>query len=303
MTELSKKIFNEYQVRKSKKQKDSFISLMKERYPQLKIEESKGIFHTRNLIIGDIDSSELVLTAHYDTCAVLPIPNFITPKNIFIFMLYQLFIMCLIIIVATVIEVLAMFAIGESAGTYVGILSILFMAWWTMFGKANKHTANDNTSGVITLIEIMESMTDEQRKKTAFVFFDLEEAGLIGSNKFKKVHKSAMNDKLLINFDCVSDGDYIMLIKSKYVNKEYDELFRKAFTEKGSKTPLFEKSTNTIYPSDQANFKKSVAVASFKKHKLLGYYMDKIHTDKDRNFDEENITYIKEAIKNFVNIM
>ena len=303
MTELSEKIFNEYQIRKSKKQKDTFISLLKEYYPKLKIEESSGIFRIRNLIIGDIDNAKVVLTAHYDTCAVLPIPNLITPKNIFIFMLYQFLILFLIMGIAIFIEVLAMFAFGETAGAYAGIFAILFMSWWIIFGKANKHTANDNTSGVITLIEIMESMTDEQKEKTAFVFFDLEEAGLIGSAKFKKAHKEAMKDKLLINFDCVSDGDYIMLVENKLAYEEYDEQFKKAFVEKEGKIPLFEKSSSTIYPSDQANFKKSVAVASLKKHKILGYYMDKIHTDKDRSFDEKNISYINKSIRNFVDYM
>ena len=188
---------------------------------------------------------------------------------------------------------------GEEIGLFAGVAVLLLFAYLMIFGKANKHTANDNTSGVITLIEIMEAMSDEQREKTAFVFFDLEEAGLIGSSRFKKAHKNMMKDKLLINFDCVSDGDYIMLVETEPAQKEYGELIRKSFNDKEGKIALFEKSSTTIYPSDQANFKKSIAVASFKKSKIFGYYMDKIHTNKDCNFNEKNIKYISECIRDF----
>lgn len=40
-----------------------------------------------------------------------------------------------------------------------------------MFGKENKNTVNDNTSGIITLCEIMLNMTKDELATTAFVFF------------------------------------------------------------------------------------------------------------------------------------
>ena len=84
-----------------------------------------------------------------------------------------------------------------------------------MAGPANEHTVNDNTSGVTTLIDTMTILPDELKSDVAFIFFDLEEAGLVGSKSFFKKHKNVMNNKLLVNFDCVSDGENILLVLNK----------------------------------------------------------------------------------------
>ena len=87
MTQTTKEIFEKYQVRKTKKQKTAFIEYVKqtaERYGyEYKVE--KGAFGVRNIIIGNPDTAKVLYTAHYDTCARLPFPNFITPKNFFIY--------------------------------------------------------------------------------------------------------------------------------------------------------------------------------------------------------------------------
>ena len=53
MHELSKKILDKYQVRKTKKQKTEFIELLqKELNHKITIEEG-GLFKSRNIIVGD----------------------------------------------------------------------------------------------------------------------------------------------------------------------------------------------------------------------------------------------------------
>ena len=89
MTELSQAIFDNYQIRKSRKQKDRFIALMQSHFPEMTVQEG-GFPKNKNLILGDVREAEVVLTAHYDTCARLPFPNLITPKNIFIYLLYSI---------------------------------------------------------------------------------------------------------------------------------------------------------------------------------------------------------------------
>ena len=59
-------------------------------------------------------------------------------------------------------------------------------------GKANKHTANDNTSGVLTLIE---ALHEDELKDVCCVFFDHEEVGLFGSRFFYKKHKEELRIK------------------------------------------------------------------------------------------------------------
>ena len=74
-----------------------------------------------------------------------------------------------------------------------------FFVWWIIDGPANKHTANDNTSGVITLLEASLSMPDEDRKQVCFVFFDNEEKGMFGSAAFTKAHRKAKKETLNIS--------------------------------------------------------------------------------------------------------
>ena len=51
MTELSQEIFNNFQVRKTKKQKQAFIHLLHTQIPELQVQEL-GFPKSRNLIIG-----------------------------------------------------------------------------------------------------------------------------------------------------------------------------------------------------------------------------------------------------------
>ena len=84
-----------------------------------------------------------------------------------------------------------------------------------MAGPANRHTANDNTSGVITLLEIALSLPEELRSDVCFVWFDNEERGLLGSAAFAGKHKETKKGALVLNFDCVGDGDSLQFFPTK----------------------------------------------------------------------------------------
>jgi len=114
MTETAKEIFEKYQVRKTKKQKTVFIEYVKqlaERYGyDFKVE--KGAFGARNIVIGDPEAAKVLYTAHYDTCARLPFPNFITPKNFLVYLLYNFLIVGLFFIFAFTISFLTGLAVS-----------------------------------------------------------------------------------------------------------------------------------------------------------------------------------------------
>lgn len=293
MTPFSQLILSDWQVRKTKKQKLAFIRLMQSRFPELRVEESK-IIHNRNLVAGDWETAEFILSAHYDTCAVLPFPNFVMPKNILMTVLYSLLICIPFFLIAFGFNLLLALVTDNFMLHYWLSLILLFGLIILVFfaGIPNRHTANDNTSGVITLCELMERMPEEMRKKVLFVFFDNEENGLLGSAFFRKLHKKELNNKLILNFDCVSDGDHILLVLNKAARKKYGGRLEAAFQSTVEKTVHLEKSSSAMYPSDQAGFPMSAAVAALKKLPLLGLYLDRIHTGRDRVFDERNIEYL-----------
>ena len=299
MTSSAVEILERYQIRKSKKQKTAFIENMTEFAQQhgysLRIEKGNG---GRNLVVGDPETAKVVYTAHYDTCAVMPFPNFITPKSIGLYVLYQLLIVVGFLIVA--------FGIGFAFGAFSALVSIpeelasvaATAAYWVLLilliaGPANKHTVNDNTSGVITLMEIMAVLPQEQRDKAAFVFFDLEEMGLFGSAAFASKHKKTMQQKLLINFDCVSDGDTVLFVLKKGA-AAFRERLEEAFPSNDLvRVEVADK--GVIYPSDQANFPVGVGVAALKTSKSGILYMDRIHTKRDTVCREENIEFLRDG--------
>lgn len=301
MTALSRQIFDRFQVRKTKKQKESFIQLMQQHFPELTVQEG-GFPKCRNLILGDVEKASVVLTAHYDTCAQLPMPNFIAPKNVLLTVLYSL------LIVAPLVAAiwLANWLLGMYTGSFLAhysvslVLYLIFMLV-LLAGPPNKHTANDNTSGVIVLCELMEVLTAQQKEKVAFVLFDHEETGLLGSSLFHRRFKKSMDDKLLINFDCVSDGDHIMVSATKAAREGYGEQLKSAFLPTEEKSVLFTRSERTYYPSDQVGFKKAVAVASLKRNRFLGFYMNRIHTARDTVFDARNISMLCDSVLRFLN--
>lgn len=309
MTPVSEYVFEKFQVRKSKKQKDGFIDYIKEFAEKEGYSHrvEKGSFGARNIVIGDPATAKAVYTAHYDTCARLPFPNFITPKNFPYYLLYQLLITAALLVI--------LFAAAFGFGFLVGLaatamqlgeeitdmlLSLVSLAaYFTVFyllmnGPANKHTANDNTSGVITLIEIMQALPAEKRNEICFVFFDLEEMGLFGSSGFASKHKKVMKDKLLLNFDCVSDGDTILFAVKQKAKKYIPALEKSFVSDDYFKVDIASK--GVFYPSDQANFKGGVGVASLKYSKALrALYMDKIHTKHDTVFNEANIKFLTDG--------
>lgn len=296
MTSLSRTILEQYQVRKTAKQKHAFIQLLQGYFPELVV-QTGGFPKCRNLIVGDIENAKVVFCAHYDTCAQLPFPNFIAPKNPFLSILYSLLIVIPIYVVVHLLNLaFGLLTLDFWAHYWFSLAAVLAFLLLMLAGPANKHTANDNTSGVIVLCELLQVLSSQERAKAAFVFFDHEETGLIGSSLFRSKYKKQMANKLLINFDCVSDGDHILVCASKAAQKDYSSLLKTAFQPTDEKSILFTKAQKTYYPSDQAGFKQSVAIAALKHKRFIGYYMDKIHTKKDTVFDKANIKLICDSV-------
>ena len=307
ISDFSRNILSNFQVRKKRRDKDAFIELLRTRFPELKVEESRFPVHTKNIVIGELDSSKVVFTAHYDTCAKMLVPNFLAPRNKALTMLYQIGLGLVLgfgigAVMGFLLEITLYRFLGRNFLTrLIGFAIIMYaFLWIIVLGPANKHTANDNTSGVITLITLLESMSEDERKKCCFVFFDLEEAGLWGSRAFNRTHRETMKEKLLVNFDCVSDGDYCMIAGKEKALEKYGNLFRESFPEDDGITPLVYSLKKVMYPSDQNNFPLGTAVAFFKKHRRIGYYMNRIHTKKDVIFEERNIEYLERCTRKLV---
>ena len=303
-------LIEQFPIRKSKAQKESFRAWVQEEAARLGYTaqvETKG--SSNNVVIGDADHAEAIFTAHYDTPPVMPVPNFITPCNVLIYLAYQVLLCVVIFAVSGVVAgtlgwlTKSLFGDGEIAFWvgYLAELATLFgLLGLMMFGPANQHNANDNTSGVASVLETMARIPEEQRGKVAFILFDNEEKGMLGSSAFASKHKDVKKDTFLVNMDCVGLGENILFFSPKKAraHAHYEKLTAAMSAQQGRNLEFFNMEGH-LYPSDQAQFKHGIAVCSCKQAKVIGYYCDKIHTKHDTVADAGNIAFIAEGLAAF----
>lgn len=290
-----------YPIRKNKKQKESFrtdvTTYVKELGYNICLE--KGSFGAQNIVIGDPKTARYLVTAHYDTPASIGLPNVLTPCNLLTYILWQFLIIGGILLAAAVSGGLTGLLLRSpelgSAAAYIFYWGLLILL---MFGPANRNNANDNTSGVVTALEIARSIPQNMRHRMCFVLFDLEEAGLIGSSAYRKAHKAESNNQIILNLDCVGDGDHIIFFPTKKAkkNEKLMQDIRHITGCIGEKCIILKSTGFYIYPSDQKHFPVAFGIAAFHKKKGIGYYVAKIHTKKDTTLDITNVNLLRAAI-------
>ena len=297
-------VLDAFPVRKSRKQKVAF----REEAGALarswgyQVRQEPGALGCCNLVLGDPEQAKYLVTAHYDTCAGLPFPNLITPCNVLPFLGYQLL---LVLLIFTASFLLGLAAALLSGSGFVGNLVQLAALWgcilWMLIGPANRHNANDNTSGVVTVLEIARTLPEKQRSKVCFVLFDLEEAGLIGSASYRKAHAQAVQRQLVLNLDCVGEGNHIRLFPTRKLKKDAQRLasLRRVCGCFGKKDIQIRDKGFAVYPSDQANFPYGVGICALKNSRA-GLYLGRIHTSRDTILEKTNVNLLRAALTTFL---
>ena len=301
-----------FPIRKSRKQKDAFrtwfIAWAQEQSYTAEATKPKGLFGSSNVVVGDPETAQVVFTGHFDTPAVMPVPNFITPRNVLVYILYQVVMLPVMLAPGILIGAGAGWLgsyVSEEVGFLCGYFTTMALMIVTfcllMFGPANKHNVNDNTSGVAAVMELMTRLPAEQRSKAAFILFDNEEKGLVGSAAYASAHKAVKKEKLLINMDCVGDGEHMLFCANKRTRKlpEFPWLVE-AMEGATGRNFLMNAMEKCVYPSDQSNYRYGIAVCACNKMKVLGYYCDKIHTKKDTVCEQANLDFLAEGLSAFV---
>ena len=294
-------VLRDHPVRKNKKQKLAFQEAVRSYAKQLGYEAvvEKVSLGTGNILMGDPEKAKYLITAHYDTCAGLPFPNLITPCNFWLFLGWQLLLTLILCVPVGVIGGLAGVLSGNAAiAVPCAYLLLILELVWMFAGAANKHNANDNTSGVVTVLETAAALPAELRDRVCFVLFDLEEAGLLGSSAYRKAHRKASGGQLVLNLDCVGEGDEILLFPTKMLAKKASrmEQLKSLCNREGEKSSSVRATGFRFYPSDQANFPLGLGIASFCRSKWAGLYLGKIHTRNDTNLDEKNVALLRDLL-------
>jgi len=311
-----KELLDDYQVRRSFKQKQTFIKWMRNHaqnhdYQLYEHEYKRRFGKGSNLVVGDIVSAELIITAHYDTPPNVLIPIVSIAGNMLMYLFGQLAMLIQAFIVFWLISTVITNLVTEIGFLSrqvpflwfeVSVLMLIFLILWVIqmtMGFANRKNANDNTSGVAVLIALLEDLPSELRSKVCFVFFDEEEKGLEGSKAFKKTYFEKIKNKPLINFDCVAHGKHLLFVTSNcFTESTYHPLLQDAVAGEALVKPTrgYLNLSSFLHPSDQFVFENTVAVAAFHRLPLIGYFLNRIHSIFDTKFDVKNIEKLNQIM-------
>lgn len=256
-----------------------------------------------NIIVGDPTSAKAVFTAHYDTPARSIFPNIMMPKHRFIFYLYQFVPIIFLLAVSFAFAFLMGNLITNDETVF--YLSFLFAYYGLFFGIMrgfkNRNNKNDNTSGVATVLNIIDRLSQEELKSVAFILFDNEEKGKKGSKAYYKDHEEQMKDKFLVNFDCVGNGNNVIFIAQKdAVGSDECTILKSSFNESDNFKLDFLSHKQADSNSDHKNFPKGVACVVCKKMNNGFLYTPYIHTSKDIVADNSNIDFLTKNICVFI---
>lgn len=299
MKDYLNEVNDKFPIRRKRDEKNKFINYVKY---ELGSERARveTVEKNNNIIIGDPEKAKAVITAHYDTPAAAIFPNMMFPANRAGIVVNLIYPVCLSVI-CLFVALLVSNPFGGNVAIQIIVYLTLYlgMAYCTTRLFSNKHNKNDNTSGIATVMTLAKKFDDD---RVAFILFDNEELGLVGSKAYNKAHSEMMKDKLVINLDCVGNGDQIILMAKERATKtaEYQKLYDAFCIEDDVFTvnhiPFRKASSN----SDHKSFLTSVGVTAASCGNLMKFYTGRIHTSRDVIADVENISFLTERFSQFI---
>ncbi len=262
-----------------------------------------GVF-AKNVVVGNPATAEYIFTAHYDTPPRLP-------KFFVKHMLFNSFVTLPLFLVGVGCALPLFVANLTFMQTYFASIMALQPYWYYLtsgtavayvFGflrGANKTNFNDNSSGVLSLLNIMEKLKDapqDVKDKVCFVFTDNEEKGLFGAFAFKNKYKKVLKNQKFINFDCVGRGKQI---NAYYASKNAPSVVDDIKKFENSNFIVAPKRSTMMSMSDHIAFRKynHATLLCVDKENNKSLY-SQIHSSNDTELEDENIDYITSIYSN-----
>ena len=297
-------LMKHYPVRRSDDEKQRFRAWVtgfasREGYEARTETTSRG--KHQNVVIGDPEHAAVVFTAHYDTASNMLFPNLLMPRNPLLYILYQLLLVAALLAPCALLGALVMRLSGsDMAARLCFLLPYFALLCLIGFGPSNRHNANDNTSGVAAVLETMRRIPEQARPLAAFILFDNEEKGCLGSRQYAKDHPQQQFMRLVVNLDCVGCGkDVIVIARDMARRCTGYRLLERTLAETPGCNAHFFASRGCIFSSDQRNFKCGVGVCACRRAPVAGFITTRGHTRRDTQCDEGNLDYLATAFSDF----
>ena len=293
-------LMQKFPVRRTKKEKAAFRDYI--------VAQTGGnvecVNGNNNVVLGDVKSARVVFTAHYDTPCTIGMPNLMLPRNKVLFFAYQMVPVFVLLAVAALVGWLVSLLNSVNSQSTFGIAFLVtyyVLLYLMINGFSNPHNANDNTSGVATVLTLWDGLTKDQRSDVAIILFDNEEKGKLGSKAYFKAHKDMMEDKLLVNLDCVGNGDNVLFIAKPKAEQSAEYAALKSGFDAGEwckvqHFPLKGSEANSDYKS----FPMGVCCLACKSSKKGILYTPYIHTPSDVVASEQNVQGIADGFRKYL---
>lgn len=300
MIETPMDVLREFPVRKTRRQKERFLEAVQSYARRLDypVQVEHGAMGTRNAVIGDAETARFLITAHYDTPAMLWGPNLTMPCNLFLWCVCQLFNFLVLMLPAFAVGGAVLYLTREPLYGCLALLgavvvSILLM----MFGIPNPRNANNNTSGIIALLEIAASMPKNLRNRVCFVLFDKEQVVLVGSAAHRRKHPAASKIQTVVSLNCVGDGDTIMLFPNKAMAEDVNLLSLERSC--GERWVRIHRKGWCCCTGSHSGFDRGVGVMALRKGKL-GYRVGRTRTVRDKVLEYTNINILRACLISYI---
>ena len=300
MIETPMDVLREFPVRKTRRQKERFLEAVQSYARRLDypVQVEEGAMGTRNVVIGDAGTARFLITAHYDTPAMLWGPNLTMPCNLFWWCVCQFLNFLVLMLPAFAVGGAALYLTREPLYGCLALLgavsaSILLM----MFGIPNPRNANNNTSGIIALLEIAASMPRNLRSRVCFVLFDKEQVALAGSEAYRRLHADAVKNQTVVSLSCVGDGDTIMFFPSKSMAEDANLLSLERSC--GERWVRIHTEGWSCCVSSHAGFERGVGIMALRKGKL-GYRLGRTRTCRDKILEYTNINILRACLISWI---
>lgn len=297
---ICEQITDLYPVRRSVAQKKAFRQWVMAEIAEMgytaRVEQNdKG--RQQNVIVGDPEHAEVTFAAHYDTPANILLPDLQIPRNYPVYLLYQIAIIGGMLLLSLIIGAVAGLATRNGDVMILSFFgAFLALMLVQIYGPANKHNVNDNTSGVATLLETMARIPEENRDQVAFVLFDNMEKGRKGSKAYARDHLEMQHTRFVVNVDSVGVGENFVVSASTLAKQlpQYAKL-EKLLAGYSERNTYFYSSVTTRGNSDFRSFKCGVGITAYRHVSGVGLYLGDLHTARDTEADQGNVEYLAKA--------
>ena len=324
MKKVAEVLVDEHCARMTRKHKSMFREFIAELSKSMGYESKvEDCFLAKNVVVGNPKEADIVLTAHYDTPPNMPF-DFIIKQIVGVgagsatLMGTGMFFTDHVLQYATPEnhETLMNVAMGFNLVPVASMLAFSGLGLYSfgLLGGENKRNYDDNTSGVLTLLSLMnyyKNLPPEEKKKIAFVFFDNEEKGLVGSLCYRARHafdgamgkRKRVKDQNFINFDCVGVGKRVNLYytgnKIKPIVQSVADSFESQAKDSGYSLNFKKSNMNSM--SDHISFigtKGNVMLLCDDENDKVTNH---IHSKKDTSLVLDNIAMISDVSASTIN--